>query len=99
MKKWLEATRGNILLHKLALVRALLYSFLTLSSAFLASVQNVDFPAMSHWNQFCLILGVFGSWSTVMIAFLDKTTARIQSGKAPMETGQTEFITKPPASN
>lgn len=86
-----------LLIYKLAIVRALLYSTTTAGTTFLAAVQNVDFPSMTHWNQFCLLLGVFITWAGTMIAFLDKTSSRIASGQSVFETGQTEFLTRPNA--
>lgn len=97
MKQFGRKLSASIVLYKLAIIRVLFYSFMTLGGAFEVSVQNVDFPTMTHWNQFVLILGVLVTWSATMLAFLDKTSARIASGQAAFETGQTEFFTRPNA--
>lgn len=67
----------SILAYKLAILRGVLYSLMTLVTSFLAAVTCVDFPTLSTWNKFLLILGVFATWMTTVLAFLDKTLAKI----------------------
>lgn len=63
---------------KLVILRALMYSLLTLITAFTTGVANCDFPSLTWWNKFLIIIGVIGSWLLTMIAFLDKSIAAVK---------------------
>lgn len=76
----------SVIIYKLAILRGVMYSLLTLLSAFLAAVTCVDFPNISNWNKFLIIIGVLVTWLTTMLAFLDKSIA---SAKSQMETDAT----------
>lgn len=65
----------NVLIYKLAILRGVMYSLMTLISAFLAAVTAVDFPSQSNWTKFLIVLGVLVTWLTTMLAFLDKSIA------------------------
>jgi hypothetical protein len=66
-------------LYKLVILKAAMYSVLTLISAFLTGVANCDFPFLSAWNKFLIYLGVMSSWLITMMAFVEKGIAKIES--------------------
>lgn len=80
----------TLIAYKLAILRGILYSLMTLITGFLAAVTCVDFPAQTHWNQFLLLLGVFATWMTTMLAFLDKTLAKISAQPQPTPDNSTQ---------
>lgn len=83
MFAFLTAARDNFLLYKLVILRAALFSSNTLILAFLAAVLHIDFPSLSAWQKFLIILAVFGNWGNTMLAFLDKTISTLATNNKP----------------
>lgn len=96
MKQFLANTKMAVLVWKLALVRAALFSAVTLGTAWQTSTASVDFGAMHKWERVTLFVGIFVLWGNQMLSFLDKTTARIANGQSPAETGGTDFLKRQP---
>ena len=83
----------------MAIAWAALFSINSLGSCLLVSLSNADWPSMSPFNKVLLGVGVTVNWTTMLMAFLSKTMARLDAGKPPIpepgSTGDTDFITKP----
>ena len=88
----LNNARLQLVLWKLAIARFTLYSLSTLISSFMTANATVAWTSLSGWERFIVILGCVGSWTTTMIAFLDKTSSQISKGQIP--GGDTQIITK-----
>lgn len=75
MNQFFTNAKDGMLRYRLAIARGILYSISSIIFGFMASVANVDFPALSAWKQSIIILAVVGNWTTIMIAYLDKILA------------------------
>lgn len=82
---------------RMAILYGLLFSMTALISSFLTGVMEIDFPALSHWKQFLIILGVALNWGNTMMAFLTNVAKKAQQGKLPFfpdSDGDTQVFTK-----
>lgn len=95
MKEFLNAAKVQWLLWKLAVARFILYSLSTLISSFMTANATIVWTNLTNWERFIVILGCIGSWTTTMIAFLDKTSSQIAKGQIPGNPGDTVTISKP----
>lgn len=94
MKEWAEKQWQKAMVWKLAIARCILFSLVTLGTAWQTSTSSVDFGAMDRWERLSLFIGIFVLWGNQMLSFLDKTTANIAAGKSP-SAGNTEFLKSP----
>ncbi len=90
----MSAARQNLITYKLAYVYAFLYSVNALGSAIVASFMNVEWESLSSTSKFLLFVVILQSWTGTMLAFLNKTLARIQQGESPIPMGDTTMIVK-----
>lgn len=97
MSKFISDARLAVIYWRLSIARVLLYSMSTLIASFMTSNAIVSWPSLSWFERFLVCLGAFSSWSTTMVAFLDKSIGNIASGKEPFtpaQNGNTEILTK-----
>lgn len=87
---------ANVMLWKMAIVRAILLSLVTLGTAIQTACISVDYDTMSSWEKRLLWIGVFVLWGNQMLAFFDKAATSVKDGKPPigLSTGQTDFLIK-----
>ena len=91
----LKALTQTAILWRLALVKAFLYSAVMLATCWLTALNKLDWSALEWDDQRNILIGIFASWGTAMIAFLDKSAHQIQSGQIPgFENGE-QIDTKP----
>lgn len=81
--------------YKMAIVIGMLFSINSLSTAIVASFMNADWANLDGTSKFLLVVVVIQNWTGTMIAFANKTLARIEQGKLPLETGDTQLFNKP----
>lgn len=88
--KFLSDAKAAILLNKLAVFRFLLFSFGSLAAATQTALAGMQWSNSDWQTRLMVMIGVLSSWSIAMMAFLDKTMARIALGENP-------FVDAPPA--
>lgn len=86
--------------HQAKLYWFLLISFFALSSfnalwsSFNAALIANDWSMLSHQKQFQIVCSVLQNWSGVVVGTVLVSLKRMGSGKPPIETGDTDHITK-----
>ncbi len=73
--------------YKLAYFYGVLYSVNALGTAIVASFLNIEWSELSPTTKFIMIILVIQNWSATMLAYLNKTIARIHENK-PLFTEQ-----------
>jgi len=86
-------------LYKMAILIGVLFSINALADVIVASFLNVEWSTISATSKFLIVVVIIKSWSGTMLAFFNKTLSRIESGKPPIDTGNTDFISKPQPTN
>lgn len=92
----MKALRNAILAHKLAVTKGTLFSIITLSMTWQTATDGEDLSKYTGWEWLNLAISVITLWGNQMLAFLDKTIARLTAGKPAIETGNTEILSKQP---
>ena len=83
MLQFLTDTKVQLLLWKLAIARFILYTIAVLINSFLTANASIVWGSLDGFEKFIVILGCVGSWSTTMIAFLDRTSSQLSKGELP----------------
>jgi len=71
-------TFAKALLWKMVIAQFVMYSLLSMVSAFLGGVAQCDFPSLTNWNKFLILLSVLSSWLVTMSAFFDKSISSLK---------------------
>ena len=88
--------KNALVLHKLAITRAVLFSLVTLGSTWQVATDGEDIGAYRLQEWVKLFIAVFVLWGNQMLSFFDNTIKRMTEGKPPLPTGGTEFLAKQP---
>lgn len=88
--------QATLMYHKLAIAKACLFSLITLGTAWGIAMEGKDLSQFSVWDWVDSMVSIFILWGNQMLSFLDKTIARLSTGKPPIETGGTDFIKNQP---
>lgn len=83
----MKKLQAALVVHRLAITRAILFSVVTLGMAWQISVQGKDLSAFTFWDWTDTLIGIGVLWGNQMLSFLDKTMARISSGRTPFDDG------------
>jgi hypothetical protein len=87
----LPEAKQTWLLWRLAIVKATLYSLVMLATCWLTALNKLDWSALAWDDRRNIIVGIFASWGTAMLSFLDKSAHQIQSGQIPgIENGDSK---------
>ncbi len=76
--------------YRLAIFIGFLFTVNSLASAIVASFLNTDWSSLSGTSKFLVIIVVFQGWTGTMLAYFNKTLTRLEAGKTPFETGDSE---------
>jgi len=98
MKEWATKQWQTALVWKLAITKAILFSLVTLGSAWQVATAGLKFGQLDYWDRVGIVVGIFVLWGNQMMAFFDKTAANINAGRPPIgqeSTGNTELLPKP----
>ncbi len=90
MQKLIDKT----LAYRLGLLIGLFFTINSLAITITAAFLHTDWSSLTNTEKFVLIWVIIGGFSNTMLAFLNKTLARIEQGEFPLETGETNHITK-----
>lgn len=86
---------ANVLLWKLAIVKAVLFSMVTFGAAWQVATAGMAFGDLPYWDRFNIIVGIFVLWGNQMISFFDKSAVQISSGRPPIgAAGDTQQLTR-----
>lgn len=81
-------------MYKLAILMGILFSVNSLASAIVASFLNTEWSSLGPTTRFILIVVIIQNWTGTLLAFFNKSVARMEQGKFPFETGDTTQIMK-----
>jgi hypothetical protein len=84
----------NAATYRMAILIGALFSINALATAIVISLLNNDWKNLSATSQFLVVVTVVQNWTGTMLAFFNKTLARIEQGKSPIETGDTQQFAK-----
>lgn len=76
--------------YKMAILIGALFSINALSTAIVASFMNTDWAQLNTTSKFLLVIVVLQNWTGTMLAFFNKTLSRVEQGKFPIDTGDTD---------
>lgn len=80
----------------MAILIGIIFSINALADVTVASFLNVEWSTLSVTSKFLIVVVIIKSWSGVMLAFFNKTLARVEAGKNPFESGDTQTFTRTP---
>lgn len=78
----------KMVLMRLALARILLYTLWSMGCSWQSCMANIIWGNLTASEKFNIFVAMFVNWSTVMLAFLDRTISRISSGQNPLTTDE-----------
>lgn len=78
----------------MAILMIVLFSLNSLCTAIVASFMNTEWSTLTPTSKILLITVVLQNWTGTLLAFFNKTMSRIESGKSPFESGDTQTFTK-----
>lgn len=73
-----------------------LLSFNTLATSIIASLIGTDWSGLNGQQKFLICAAVVANWTGLVLAFVRTSLGRIASGKPPIETGDTQYLTRNP---
>lgn len=91
---WISQTKEKILLWWLVVVWFLLFSISSLCTAIVGALYGMRWNEIEFQDKFVVSLIIFVNWSTTMMAFFSKAVSRVQKGELPLESGDTQLISK-----
>ena len=65
------------------IIRSILYSMVMLGSAWLTALNKLSWSDLQWDDKRNILIGIFVTWGTGMIMFLDKTAGQIAHGQIP----------------
>lgn len=76
--------------YKMAIFIGVLFSINALADVTVASFLNINWSELSTTSKFLIIVVIIKSWSGTMMAFFNKTLSRIEVGKTPFDSGNSD---------
>ena len=80
--------------YKLLVIRFLLYSLVSLGLTWTTATNGVSWDSMTRFETINLFIGVFCVWGTTMMAFFDKTIAKLDPSFIPLTDEEKRQIAK-----
>lgn len=74
-----------------------LFSFNALATSLMAGLVGVKWENLTHQDKFMIAVAVLANWTGLVLVFIQRSMARLASGKAPIETGDTDHISRNPS--
>lgn len=94
MKEFLLGQAEKMILMRLAIVRILLYTLWSMGCSWQSCMANVLWGNLTMSEKINIFVAMFVNWSTVMLAFLDRTISRISSGQNPLTVDERRDLAK-----
>jgi hypothetical protein len=70
----------------MAIAFGVLFSMNALCTCITVAFVNATWEDMGTFKKFLTAIAILGNWTTVLMAFLSKTVARLEAGKSPIPT-------------
>ena len=71
-----------------------LFSFNALATCLIAALVGVKWGTLTGQEKFMIFVAVSANWTGLVLVFIQRSAARIISGKPPIETGETKHLTR-----
>lgn len=71
-----------------------LFSFNALATSTLAALIGAKWELLSHQEKFLILVAIAANWTGLVLVFIQKSVSRLAAGRPPIETGDTDRITK-----
>ena len=72
-----------------------LFSFNALATCTLAAFIGAKWGMLTGQEKFMVIVAIAANWTGLVLVFVQRSIGRIVSGKSPIETGDTERLSRP----
>lgn len=82
------------ILYRMAFIWGILISLSSLGTCIVAALQNAQWSMLNSQARFLLVVMIFINWSAAMTALITNTAKKIESGKLPFDSGNTEQFVK-----
>lgn len=92
MKDFITAAKETVLVWWLVGFYGVLFTLAALATAALSSLIGADWATMDTQGHVEVGLAVFANWATMMMAFMNKSISRIQSGQIPISPDDQQII-------
>ena len=80
---------NTIRAYRMVIFIGVLFTLNALASTIIAAFMNVEWEMLSKTSKFVLVWLIIQNWTGTMLAFMNKTLRRLESGKPPIDTGET----------
>ena len=77
----------------MAIAFGVLFSINALCTCVMAAFMNTSWDEMTPFKHFIICVAILGNWTTLLMAYLSKTVARLESGKG-LPTNGTDFFAR-----
>lgn len=84
MKEAFDSATKTMWVWRLAIVKGVLFSIVTLGVAWQTATAGLDVGLLSFWDKLNLAVGITVLWGNQMISFFDKTASSIKQSKPPI---------------
>ena len=71
-----------------------LFSFNALATSTRAALIGAKWDQLAGQERFLIVVAIAANWTGLVLVFVQKGMARIVTGKPPIETGDTQHLTK-----
>ncbi len=72
----------------------LLFSFNALATSTMAALIGAKWDQLTSQEHFLIIVAIAANWTGLVLVFVQKGMARIVAGKPPVETGDTDHLSR-----
>lgn len=93
MSIFFTKAKEQIIIYWLLGFYALVFSLSALASCALASLIGTDWKSMDKQGHLEIYLSVFVNWSTIMLAFFNKSASRLAANQLPIAPDDSQLIT------
>ena len=99
MSKIFTTAKLQVIAYRMAIVKFCFFTLVSLSSAIIGALTNVNWKDMDYQAKFLMLLTIFVVWGNTMMAFFTSATNRIQQDLGDkqdtgVEVSQTTTINK-----
>jgi len=71
-----------------------LFSFNALASSTMAALIGAEWEQLATQKKFLILVAIAANWTGLVLVYVQKGMSRISRGKSPVETGDTDHLTK-----
>ena len=71
-----------------------LFSFNALATTTICALTGADWSLLPTQKKFLIVVAIAANWTGLVLVFVQKSMSRIAQGKPPIETGDTQHLSK-----